>query len=133
MSQITLLTAATATTTAPSAATDGVALPHTTDLATLFLYSSAGSGTMDVTCRLWGYNTALAKWFPLGTGADATKGTVNAGSAMGETGTNAIAHCEVVNSLHRINRVALQVVTINGTSTAIEAVLDCVPTSAVTQ
>jgi hypothetical protein len=125
MSQITLLSAATATTSAPTAATDGVAMPHTTDLATLFVYSSAGSGTMTFTGRLWGYNTTLAKWFPLGPGADATKGTINGGTALGETGTDSIAHCEVLDSLFNIHRVYMQVVAIGGTSTAIEAVLSC--------
>ena len=127
MAQITLLTAATATSSAPTLVTDGAALPFATDLATLFLFSTAGSATMTTTCRLWGWNTELAKWFPLGVGAAATKGTINAGAAMDETGTDSIRHCEVVNSLHRIQRVYLQVTVISGTNTAVSAVLDCLP------
>lgn len=132
MAQITLLTAAIATTSAPSAATDGVALPGLTDLATLFVYSTAGSGTMTVTTRLWGYNSQVAKWFPVGTGADATKGTINEGAATGETGTDVIAHAEPIQGLRAFQRVALQVTAIGGTNTAVSAVLDCTPAATVT-
>lgn len=132
MAQIQLLDAATATSAVPSAATDGVKLPGLTDLATLFLHSTAGSGTMTVTCRLWGYNAVLGKWYPLGTGTASGKGVINAGAAIDEDIADTIRHCEVVTSLHRIDRVYLQVTAIGGTSTAVSAYLDCVPASAVT-
>jgi hypothetical protein len=127
LAQITLLTAATATTSAPSAATDGVALPHTTDYATLLMHSTAGSGTMTVTGKLWGYNTQTGKWYPLGTGTDGTlKGIVNDGAAVTEVSADAIVHAEPVAGLRSFQRVALQVTAIGGTSTAITAVLDCI-------
>lgn len=136
MSDITLLTAATAVNGAPSGATAGVALPHQTDLATLFVHNTAGSATMTVTLRLWGYKTSTAKWYPLGTGTAALKGVLNAGAAIAEDatlGADTLLHCEVVTSLHKINRVYLEVAAIGGTSTAVTAVLACVPCSAVTQ
>jgi len=130
MAQITLLTAATATTAVPSAATDGVQMPVTADIATLFLHSTAGSGTMTVTVRLWGYNVGVAKWYPLGIGTAALKGVLNAGAAIAEDaslGADVLLHCEVLNSLHRIHRVYLQVTAIGGTATAVTAMLDLLP------
>jgi hypothetical protein len=126
LAQITLLSAATATNSAPTAATDGAAIPHLCDVATLFLHSTAGSVTMTVTCKLWGYNTQLAKWYPLGTNATAaSKGLLNEGNAMGETGTDSIRHCEALAGLRAIQRLYLEITAIGGTSTAITAVVDC--------
>ncbi len=133
--QIDLLTAATATTAVPSAATDGKAMPHMTDVATLFVRSTAGSATMTVTLRLWGYHKYTNKWYPLGVGTAASKGIVNAGAAIAEDsslGADTLLHSEIVSGLHRIDRVYLQVTAIGGTSTAVSAVLDCVPTKAAT-
>ncbi len=124
--QITLLSAATATNSAPTAATDGAAIPFLCDKATLFAYSTAGSGTMTFTAKLWGYNVQLAKWFPLGTNATAaSKGLINEANAMGETGTDDIRHCEAIAGLRGIQRVYLEITAIGGSSTAITAVLDC--------
>ncbi len=133
MAQITLRSAAIATTTAPSAATDGVALPFTCDYATLLAHSTAGSGTMTFTARLWGYNTQTAKWYPLGTHATPdSKGLINDGQAIGETGTDTIAHAEPVGGLRSFQRVDLQITVISGTGTAITAVLDCIRCDSVT-
>lgn len=127
MSQITLLSAVTATNSAPTAATDGAALPFNCDYATLLLHSTAGSGTMTVTCKLWGYNTQQAKWYPLGTNATAAnKGLINEGNAIGETGTDSIRHAELILGIRGFQRLYLEVTTIGGTSTAITAVADCV-------
>jgi hypothetical protein len=116
---------------APSAATDGVALPHMTDRALLFLTSILGSGTMAVTGKLWGYSNALAKWFPLGTNATAAnKGLINGGNAMGETSSDGIRHCEEITSLRKIDRVYLELSSFGGTGTEIAAYLDCVRASA---
>lgn len=127
--QITLLTAATATNGVPSGATAGVKMPHLTDVATLFVHSTAGSDSMTVTLRLWGYNNYTAKWYPLGIGTAANKGIINAGAAIAEdtsTGADTILHAEIVSGLFRIDRVYLEVTAIGGTATAITAVLDCV-------
>lgn len=134
MPQIQLLSAATATNGAPSAATDGVALPHLTDRSLLFLHSTAGSGTMTVTCKLWGYNGTLAKWYPLGTHATAaTKGIINAGNAIDATAANTLRHCEEVTSLRRLTRVYLEITAIGGTETAVSAFLDPIGASAISE
>jgi hypothetical protein len=134
LAQITLLTAATATNSAPSAATDGVALPHLTDYATALVHSTAGSGTMTVTLKLWGYNSATAKWYPLGTNATAaSKGLLNEANAIAETGTDSIRHAELVRGLRSFQRVYFEITAIGGSSTAVTAVLDCIKADGVTQ
>ena len=133
MQRATLLTAATGATSAPSSASDGVAITALTytppgiqraNAAVLHVWSTAGSGTMDATFRLWGYIAAVSKWFPLGTGTGATKGVINVGAAIDETGTDALRHAEVVDGLRAFSRVALQVTAIGGTSTAVSAALE---------
>ena len=46
------------------------------------------------------------KWFPLGSGADADKGKLNAdgGYSLGETGTNKIRHTEIVRGFQHATR-----------------------------
>jgi len=128
-----LLTAATATNGAPSGATAGVAITQPCDRGLFMLKSTAGSGTMTVTIKLWGYNPTLATWAPLGVHATAaTKGILNGGNAIGETGTDLIAHMEEIFGLMRVSRVYAEVFAIGGTSTAVSAWLDCVPVQAVT-
>lgn len=135
MAQVTLLTAATATNSAPSGATAGVAMPHLTDRALLFAYGTCTAGqTYSVTLKLWGYNATLATWFPLGTHATAaTKGVLNAGNALGETQSDSMQHCEEITSLRKIHRVYAEVTAISGTGTAVTVVLDCVNASSVTE
>lgn len=140
-----LLSGATATNSAPSGATAGKPTKRTAEgqltgqgfLDThnkflLIVWDTAGSGTMTCTLRLWGYISSYAKsgagvtvarWMPLGVGADSTKGTINAGAGLGETASNDIGHCEVVENLARFDRLYLEVVAIDGTATAISAAL----------
>lgn len=93
------------------------------DRAELVVGSVAGYGTMDVTIRLWCYTSALGMWIPIGVGADATKGTINNLTAMGETSANLIAHGETVSGLSAYERAYAEVVAISGTSTAVSAYL----------
>ena len=125
-----LLTAATAANGAPSLITDGFALrpassSSTIDIAgdrgLLLLKSTAGSSTMSVTIRLWGYSAISASWLPLGVGGASTKGIINGGNACGETGTDAIAHAEVIGGLENLQRIYAEITNIGGTSTAISA------------
>ena len=71
------------------------------------VYSTAGSATMTTTVKLWGYTIASGVWVPLGTGADLTKGTINAGAAIGETAgiADVIRHSEIVSGLFNFDRV----------------------------
>jgi hypothetical protein len=126
--------ATTATNSAPSSATAGAEIPFTCDRALLFLFSVAGSGSMDVTCKLWGYHATLARWFPLGVHATAaSKGLINAANAMGETGSDSIRHCEEITSLRGFARLYLEVTAINGTATAVAAYVRCVPAETVSR
>ena len=127
---IELLASATAANSPPSGSSAGLAVSdivalfnYAPDDVTLLLFSTAGSATMTVTARLWGYHPIGAGyWCPLGTGADADKGKINAGAAIGETGADTIRHSEVI-SLVGIagTRIYLEITNIGGTSTAVEA------------
>lgn len=130
---VVLLAPAAATNSPPSGASAGLAtvlLYNLNDqwpsVCSLQLYSTAGSGTMSVTCRLWGYlpnATGTGIWFPMGVGADSTKGTINAVSAIGETGTDVIRHTETVNLPCHFQRLYLEITAISGTGTSVTAEL----------
>lgn len=63
----------------------------------LLVYNTAGTNPVSATfVRMWGYNAASGKMFPLGIGADADKGKINGGAALGETDTDDLRHAEVV-------------------------------------
>ena len=123
-----LLTAATATNSAPSAATDGVSLRSAdpgsseswmaADSAMLLVYSTAGAG-QSVTIKLWGYDGPSGGWFPLGAGTDSGKGVINDGSAMGETSADTVRHSEYVVGLSAFSRLYAEVTAIGGTATAV--------------
>jgi len=87
---------------------------------TILVCSTAGSGTMTVTIRLWGYNSATSEWYPLGAGADATKGVIDAGSAEGEVKSDKILHAEPLLMAGHFDRLYAEVTAIGGTSTAVD-------------
>ncbi len=88
--------------------------------AALVVASTAGSGTMTATVRLWGkLPVGGGIWMPLGPGADATKGVINEGTALGETSADAIRHSEMVENLGMFERLYLEITAIGGTSTAV--------------
>ena len=133
-----LITGQTATNGQPTLATDGVPCFPTTNAFTsaadgvCFMADPAGEssifvkvvgsgGTVAGTFRLWGYHVALAEWVPVGTGADTTKGTLNAGASIGATKTNKALHCEPFWYPGHFDRLYLEVVAISGTSAAAEA------------
>ena len=123
---LTLLASATATNSPPTLASDGVSLATSAirgDRGLCLVQSTAGSGTMTVTIRLWGYSAVPAAWAPLGYGADATKGVINDGAALGETGTNLIQHAELIDGLENFDRLYAEITAIGGTSTAISCYL----------
>lgn len=130
-----ILEGATATNSAPSGSSAGLAIPKADiwplpSQAVVIVRSTAGSGTMTATIKLWGYSTVAAQWFPLGIGADALKGVMDAGSALGETGADVIRHAEIVAGLFSFDRLYAEVTAIGGTSTAVNVeVLIGAPTS----
>lgn len=128
---VVLLSGATATNSPPSGASAGLAISDISNLFNfmpneigLLVYSTAGSGTMTATIRLWSYHDVASDWFPLGTGADGTKGTINAGTATGETGTDEIRHQEILSLGGLVgSRLYAEVTAIGGTSTAVSVAL----------
>lgn len=122
-----LLTDATATNSAPSGALAGVGLADFRGLDTvaLMVNSTAGSGTMTVTLKLWVYSEANSTWMPAGTDATAAnKGLLNGGNAIPE-GPNAdsITHTEIIANLRHYDRAYLEITAIGGTATAVSAYL----------
>lgn len=121
-----LLASATATNGVPSGATAGLDLSILQGLfgkmpadVTLLIYSTAGSGTMTGTFRIWGYNEAGSVWTPMGPGADSTKGVINLTAAIGETGADKIRHSETISLIGHFSRLYLEITAIGGTSTAV--------------
>lgn len=88
----------------------------------VFIASTAGSGTMTVTVRAWGYNADAAAWAPLGVDATAaSRGVLNASNAVDEIGADVIRHTEPIFCLWAFDQFYLEVTAIGGTATAISA------------
>ncbi len=135
--KIQLLSAATATNGVPTAATATAGFPlaglaftglsHNVsgdNQSAIVLKSTAGSGTMTCTLKLWVYSNAVAEWMPYGTDStDANKGLLNEGNAIGEVNSNSLIHAELVNGLHHFDYVYLEITAIGGTATAVDAYL----------
>lgn len=127
-----LLSAATATTSAPSAATDGVSIRNggpaigngirEEDSAALVL-TATGTGALTFQGRLWVYSPRAAKWMPLGTSSTVgNRGMLNQATTI--TGTTTLEHAELVQGLSCFTRAALQVTTISGTDCAVTVALE---------
>lgn len=80
--------------------------------------STAGSGTMTVTLKLW-MKLGAAGWF--------VAKALNGGSAIAETGTDTIGYSEEVSTLGAADRYYLEVVSIAGTGTAVTGHLVVAP------
>jgi len=120
---IELLASATATNGAPSGASAGMSCDFLRKFGeipaacSILIKSTAGSGVMTATLKLWGYDGAT--WYPVGVGADSTKGELNAAAAIGETSADSIRHSEVFNYPGLWVRLYLEILAIGGTNTAI--------------
>ena len=121
MASVRLLNAVIATTTAPSVVGDGTSIAdiNYVNAGLIVAKSTAGSGVMTITVRLWGWSPAAAAWLPLGTGAAGTKGQINAVSTLDETGADSIAHAEVISNYSTFSHLNAQVTAIGGTATAV--------------
>jgi hypothetical protein len=120
---------------APSALADGVSVNTLLEAfggripedVMLVLASRSGSGTLSGSWRLWeGFGTlagrhATGLWCPADIGPDATKGIINAGSAIGESLSDKVRHCERINVTAAALSVALQGTGIVGTSPVFDA------------
>lgn len=72
--------------------------------------STAGSGTMTVTLKIW-QRLAGIGWV--------VTGALNAGAAIAETGTDTIGYSEAVDAVEGADRYYLEIAAIAGTSTAV--------------
>ncbi len=77
--------------------------------ATLRVRSTAGTGTLAVTIRRWGYAVESGIWTPTGIGTGAAKGIINGGAALDETGTNLIRHAEPLFYVHHFDGIYFQI------------------------
>jgi hypothetical protein len=132
-----LLAAATATNSPPSGATAGYSLNgdqpgqpfgygwRKANCGVIVVESTAGSGTMTVTLRLWCYSASSGSWVPLGSDAtESLRGVLNAKSAIDEDGADTLAHTESVSGLGGFSRIYCEVTAISGTSTAVDVWLE---------
>jgi hypothetical protein len=124
LSTIQVLSAATATNSPPSGAGAGFALPGNWDECRFMLRSTAGSATMTVTIRAWGWDGGdVDYWFPLGTHPtdDALKGVLNEGTAIDENRSDKLEHTELLSGLRGVRRIYFEITAIGGTNTAVSA------------
>lgn len=94
------------------------------DRMSLIIRSTAGSGVMTVTAKLWGWNYAVGAWSPVGSSTtDANRGLVNLATAIGELAAPAdqLNFADTVDGLFAMDRAYLEVVAIGGTATAVSA------------
>jgi hypothetical protein len=127
-----LLTAVTAINSPPSGATAGVSLRgrqpgraikfrwHNWPNGVVLVKSTAGSGTMTVTVKMWGYNADAAKWYPLGSSTtEADRGKLNNQSTIDEDVSDELVHAEPISGLRAFNRIYAEITAIGGTATAV--------------
>lgn len=120
---IELLASATAANGIPSSATAGIDLNllnrHSGFIPNKIrvgVNSTAGSGVMTVTLRLWGY--AGGVWFRL-KDLNASSAAPHAAVAIPETSADSIKYSEEVSSIGGCSRLYLEIVAIAGTLTAV--------------
>lgn len=77
----------------------------------------AGTGAVSATVRLWCYHRTTALVYPWGVGADATKGIINNGAAMGATDTDKLRHREIIPGPGMADGIQAQITASAGTGT----------------
>jgi len=132
---IEILAATAAVNNAPASATAGVptdlirqAFGQFPEVMSFVVASTAGSGAMGATFRLWGMFGTLAGlagglWAPFGSGSETLKGVVNEGNALGEVATDLIRHAEPLLFPHHASRIYVELVAITGTLTSVTCFL----------
>lgn len=122
-----LLASATAANGAPSSASAGIKTSllrrngRKPDQIRVGVMSTAGSGTMTVALRLWGY-TGVG-WV-VAKALNASSAAPHTAVAIPETGTNAIAYSEVVDGIACYSRLYLEITTAPGGDSLTKASLD---------
>lgn len=128
-----LLNAITATTSAPSAATDGVSLRYRQPgLSAKFKWGGkdfgvlkikgAGTGALTFQGIVFVYEPTSNTWAPYGMGTViADRGKLNDGTTI--TGTTTLEHTQPIQGLSAYTRIALQATTLTGTDMTVSAYL----------
>lgn len=86
--------------------------------------STAGSGVMTMTLKMWGFRADVGAWVPFGSSTtDANRGLLNAATAIGELAAPAdqLLYSDVIDGMWSFERAYLEVVAIGGVATAISA------------
>ena len=119
-----LLNAASAVNGEPTLDTQGKPLEvmRNPDKVLVLVDSTAGSGTMSVTVRMWGFHPTTGKWYAMGVGSDSSvTGIINGGNPIGENGiADRIGHAEVLGNVRGFSRLYAEVTAITGTLTTID-------------
>ncbi len=144
MARLTLVTSSTTTTSPPTSASDGKPLfmgdplqaigegfdsQNLEDLIAL-VFSTAGSGVMTCSVRLWGYYLPSNIWVPWGItpvgGTDTNRGLLNNGVTIGEFAAPAdlLRFAQPVGYCRHFSRAAAEIFAIAGTATAVSVVLE---------
>jgi hypothetical protein len=97
-------------------------VPPLGGVSSISVRSTAGSGTMACTLRIWLWSDLLSDWAPYGADATAAnRGLINATNSIDEVIANRILHTELVTGLSNYEAIYLQITAITGTATAISA------------
>lgn len=110
---MTLLSEATSN-ASPSDKTDatlGAPIPFLADEITVLVHSTAGSGTLTASIRMWGYCAVAARWYNLG--------LLNGGTDIAESDTDALSHVETLDGMRRFIRLYAEIESLGGTNTAV--------------
>lgn len=94
------------------------------DKMSLILRSTAGSGVMTVSAKMWGFNLGVGMWTPLGPAAtDANRGAINGAVAIGELAAPAdlLEFSDLIDGLFAMDYAYLEITAIGGTATAVSA------------
>ena len=94
----------------------------------LLIHNDAGTGAVSITyVRVWLYNATTGKAYPYGVGADADKGKINAGAALGVTDTDKLRHFELLPDLGFADGIQVELGVTAGTGTETFSVYLLVP------
>lgn len=84
----------------------------------LLLHNVAGTGVVSISyVRVWLYNATTGKSYPYGVGADADKGKINGGAALGVTDTDKLRHFEILPDLGFADGIQVELGVTTGTGT----------------
>ncbi len=89
----------------------GCAIPYLADQVTILLRSTAGSGAMTASIRLWGYAIKDAKWYNFG--------LLNSGTDIAEADTDYLSYVETIGGLRRFSRLYAEIESLGGSGTAV--------------